>query len=587
MRGEVLRWLLLAGTADEGEVAALRVRGACVTGVLDLRYSEVPCPIVLADCHFTETPALYGARMRQLNLSRSHLPALEAATLHVDGVLRLTGCHIAGETKLGGARIAGALFADDAVLDGPVQLHHATVQDDLWAIGLHAPGGLRLSGATIGGQANLIRAHLGSPAEPPHNSTPPAETPPDQTPHDGAHPGETPPSETPSGETPPGETPPGETPPGETAAGERAPGRTPHDGTPPGETPPGETPTGETPPGETPSGATPPDRTPHDGTPPSETPPGETPPGQTPPGEAPPGETAPGETAPGETAPGRGPRGAGSGDGMALDAESLSVGSNVLADDLRAFGQIELRGARIPGRLVLTGARLSHPGRTALRASSCTIGELWMRHAHPVEGLVSVRRSRIDVLELRADTWADGVRLAGLTYTALNPPLPPSERLAMLDRDMDGHVPHSYEQLAADYRNRGDESAARTVQLARLRRHRRTLPWYARTWGLLQDVTVGYGYRPRRAAAWLVALLTAGTLAYGLHHPEPLKADEHPAFNPLFYTLDLLLPIIDFGQERSFKPAGAHQWLAYALVLLGWILATTIIAGTSRALSRQ
>lgn len=46
-----------------------------------------------------------------------------------------------------------------------------------------------------------------------------------------------------------------------------------------------------------------------------------------------------------------------------------------------------------------------------------------------------------------------------------------------------------------------------------------------------------------------------GTTVFGLHAPEPLKAGEHPPFNALFYTLDLLLPIIDFGQEKAFKTA--------------------------------
>jgi hypothetical protein len=100
-------------------------------------------------------------------------------------------------------------------------------------------------------------------------------------------------------------------------------------------------------------------------------------------------------------------------------------------------------------------------------------------------------------------------------------------------------------------------------------------------------VTVGYGFRPVWAAAWLAGLLAVGTAVFGPHPPAPLKADEHPPFNALFYTLDLLLPIIDFGQEKAFKPAGWHQWLAYALVIAGWVLATTIAAGITRTLSRQ
>lgn len=94
----------------------------------------------------------------------------------------------------------------------------------------------------------------------------------------------------------------------------------------------------------------------------------------------------------------------------------------------------------------------------------------------------------------------------------------------MLERDAEGYVPHAYEQLAAAYRQAGDDRAARNVQLAKQRRHRSTRPWYSRMWGYLQDVTVGYGFRPRWAAAWLAGLLAVGTTVFGLHAPEPLKA---------------------------------------------------------------
>jgi hypothetical protein len=55
----------------------------------------------------------------------------------------------------------------------------------------------------------------------------------------------------------------------------------------------------------------------------------------------------------------------------------------------------------------------------------------------------------------------------------------------------------------------------------------------------------------------------------------------------LIYTLDLLLPVIDFGQEHAFRPTGLWQWFAYALIASGWILATTVVAGITRTVTRQ
>ncbi|MFI6087076.1 membrane-associated oxidoreductase [Streptomyces sp. NPDC051218] len=273
--------------------------------------------------------------------------------------------------------------------------------------------------------------------------------------------------------------------------------------------------------------------------------------------------------------------------GTALQASNLSAGTDLHAMRLTARGRINLRGARIPGQLNFTHARLSNPGGMALRASSLAVGELWFKEAAPIEGSLTLRRSQLDLLRIAPETWPDEVRLDGLTYTTLDPHEPAERRLQILGRDSDGYVPYAYEQLSTAYRRIGDDAAARKVQLAKLRRHRTTLPWYAKAWGHLQDVTVGYGFRPTRAAVWLLSLLLIGSVTYAVREPVALKPKEAAEFNPVFYTLDLLLPIIDFGQEHAYASRGAYQWLGYALVIMGWTLATTIAAGVTRSISRQ
>ncbi|WP_030245895.1 hypothetical protein [Streptomyces sp. NRRL S-455] len=445
VRASVLRALLLSAPQEDGEIAALRLAGARITGVLRLQYADIDHAVRLSDCFFEEAPVLYGARLRQLNLRGSVLPGLVAATLRVDGVLRVSGCRFEGRpVRLGGAQIAGALFMDGARIEGPLtgqpalQLNHVTVGDGLSASGLRIRGEIRLTGASVAGSITFNESRM---------------------------------------------------------------------------------------------------------------------------------EVGPGEPA--------------------LDAETLAVEGDVLLRRVDVRGWIGLRGARIAGRLDLSHARLSNPGDAALRASSCTIGELWVRRSPPMEGTLNLRRTQMDVLFLEPESVPDEVLLDSLVYTSLSPHEPAERRLAMLERDGEGYVPHAYEQLTAAYRRIGDDEAARLVQLAKQRRHRGTLPWYGRLWGYVQDATVGYGFRPLRAAGWLVSLLVIGSVAYALHHPEPLKPDEAPQFNPVFYTLDLLLPVISFGQEGAFAPDGRYQWLSYALVLTGWILATTVVTGITRTVSRQ
>ncbi|MDQ0688943.1 hypothetical protein QFZ56_007906 [Streptomyces achromogenes] len=441
VRAEVIRALLLGSSSEPGEAPALRVAGAKITGVLDLRHAEIHHPIRLTSCHFQHSLELDGTHARQLDFSGSCLPALAATSLRVDGALRLTNCRVAGSVQLSNAVITSGIFLDHARLgnDGEwaLRLDHASVGADVRARGLVALGGIRLSTAHVAGAVDLEDAQVKNA------------------------------------------------------------------------------------------------------------------------------------------------------NGDALDAARLTVGTVLNAGGLTTEGRIRLTGAKVAGWISFIEAKLSNPGGVALGISSCEATQLTLRDAQPVSGDVKMHYASFKVIEAAPQVWPATVRLEGLTYEALAPRLPAADRLALLQRDADGFVPHSYEQLAASYRRVGDDADARTVQLAKQRRRRGTLPWYAKLWGYIQDATVGYGFRPTRAGGWLLALLLLGSAAYGTHHPPPVEHGKGPGLNAPIYTLDLLLPIIDFGQQNAFAPTGVFQWLSYLLIAVGWVLATTVAAGVTRTLSRQ
>jgi len=98
---------------------------------------------------------------------------------------------------------------------------------------------------------------------------------------------------------------------------------------------------------------------------------------------------------------------------------------------------------------------------------------------------------------------------------------------------------------------------------------------------------VGYGYRPWLAGLWLLGLLTLGTALFSLRNPAPTGNSPHMTFNAFIYTIDLLIPINLFGQRQAWNPQGPYQWLAYGLIAAGWILATALIAGITRVLTRN
>jgi hypothetical protein len=274
--------------------------------------------------------------------------------------------------------------------------------------------------------------------------------------------------------------------------------------------------------------------------------------------------------------------------GSALLASGIQTGGSVsLSGGFRAEGAVRLSRSRIGGALFLDHARLENPAGDAIRCRNTRARTLDLTGGLEAEGIADFRNSQFANIRAGAASWPRQVRLSGLSYDELAPSLSPSVRIQWLRRDVDGYLPRNYETLAAMYRTAGDDSSARQVLLAKERERRAQLPWYGQAWSRLQELTVGYGYRPLRAAAWLLAFLAAGTLVFGLHHPPPLAGAPHPAFNPFIYTLDLLVPLVDLGQRDAYDPQGPQRWLAYLLIAVGWIFVTTIAAGIARVLRRQ
>jgi hypothetical protein len=158
--------------------------------------------------------------------------------------------------------------------------------------------------------------------------------------------------------------------------------------------------------------------------------------------------------------------------------------------------------------------------------------------------------------------WPSQLRLRGFTYAALDEKekVSAGERLGWLTRDRDGYSPQPYEQLAAVYRREGREQDAREVAIARQRARRRTLALPGRLWSLLLDVAIGYGYRTWLAGVWLLGWWAAGTLVFAAaypHHLIPAAPNApHPAFQPVIYALDVLLPVVDLNQQEFWIPAG-------------------------------
>ncbi|KUL23992.1 hypothetical protein [Streptomyces regalis] len=254
-------------------------------------------------------------------------------------------------------------------------------------------------------------------------------------------------------------------------------------------------------------------------------------------------------------------------------------------------GGIMLDGATFGSSLVVEHVRLHLADDQEVSLRSIQAPELRFMPERPEGGRIILANATVGRLVDRADSWPGPGRLdvTGFSYETLAPggPFPLAARLAWLADATPEYSPEPYDRLAASLRVAGEDVSANEVVLARLRRRRETLPLVLRAWDGFQDIVLGYGYRPARGLFWLVSLWVAGSLWFAYYPPPPLSAEQAPHWQPAIYTLDLLLPVLDLGQEAAWRTSGASQWIALSLVILGWLLATILTAGAAAVILRR
>jgi hypothetical protein len=278
----------------------------------------------------------------------------------------------------------------------------------------------------------------------------------------------------------------------------------------------------------------------------------------------------------------------------ALAADGLTVGSDMFCRrGFRADGEIRLLGADIGGQLDFEGATLTNPGGVALDLERVRTRSLILRLKVPPEGTVDLTRAQVDTCDDSQAAWPGDLRLRGFMYGRLNslPEVDATTRLRWLERDPGGYFPEVYEQLAAAYRNAGQDDDTRAVAIAKQRRRRQTLNWRGKAWNTLLHWTVGYGYETWKAGAWLLVLVGLGWGIFDIAHPAHLVAakppGQRPGFNAGLYTLDVLLPFADLGYQGAWIAMGWARWPYLGWNLAGWVLITAVVAALSGLIKRD
>jgi hypothetical protein len=304
-------------------------------------------------------------------------------------------------------------------------------------------------------------------------------------------------------------------------------------------------------------------------------------------------------------------------DGIALDLTGLITPGDVLANDgFRAAGEVRMRNADITRDLDFRDAQLHGGGGLDARGFRVG-GRLIWKLDQPSEGLVNLSSGQVSLLDDTIRSWPEKKYvLAGLVYrTAMDDKneISVDQRLRWLSDTKDYNAT-AYQQLAEAYRLVGEEKAAETISIASMRdlRKRGDLRRRSRLWNSFLDWTVGYGYRLHRP---FLALLVLGVIGYFIYqaaqHADLMFSTQtqqggvhvsanancpagYPCFNPFVYSFQLLIPGLDLREATYWWPdSSKHPWglpltiYTWVMIVLGWVLATAVVAGITQLFRRR
>ncbi|MFJ6567082.1 oxidoreductase [Streptomyces sp. NPDC091292] len=276
--------------------------------------------------------------------------------------------------------------------------------------------------------------------------------------------------------------------------------------------------------------------------------------------------------------------------GDPLFTSGTTPARGTLVQRFECQGGIRLDDGRFGDALDLTHARFTLKDDQELSLRRVQTPELRFLGERPPHGRVVLSGARVVNLVDKSTSWPGpgSLQMGGFSYENLVPvgSFPLTRRLEWIAAATPEYSPEPYERLAAVLRDSGEDADAREVLLAKQRRRRETLPPAAKLWGYAQDWTVAYGYRPGRAAVWMAVLWAVSAIAFSHADHPPVRPGEHPEWNAPLFALDLLVPVMNLGQDGYWRLTGTWQWAATAVIILGWILATAVAAGATRLLSR-
>ena len=295
--------------------------------------------------------------------------------------------------------------------------------------------------------------------------------------------------------------------------------------------------------------------------------------------------------------------------GVALNLDRAHVAGSVRLDaGLKCAGRVRMAGVRVEGDIDCSRARFDVVGDgawgtdLALRLDRARVGGALVlrRLGAPLQG-ASLEGARVGTLADDHSAWGERLALDGFSFHRLAPDAPADAafRIDWLARQLPAHLGADWRaapwrQTIRVLRRMGHDRSARELAIERETRLRQVgrigvgepgaLRWLLRCGHAAFGALAGYGHRPLRLLAalgvvWILgAVLFSQVARVGQMAPAHLSvyADPavatcraatgrwdgcdalppvYPAFSPLLYSLDQLLPGVDLRQLRHWVPA--------------------------------
>jgi hypothetical protein len=228
---------------------------------------------------------------------------------------------------------------------------------------------------------------------------------------------------------------------------------------------------------------------------------------------------------------------------------------------------------------------------------------VWRGLVKKPKGKLNLENASLTNLDDDEASWPEAGNLAidGLMYGTLTSRVPVNAKTRLqwlILRNPNNLSIQPYEQLSNIFRQMGLRDDTKDVAIAKQKFIRKNLKSFSRLWSWILDTTISYGYRPEKVILlFIVPIIIIGSIIFTLTFKAGVMestasqqqlSGKNLVFDPMGYSLDVFLPIVDLHQENAWEPDPSKQggiivqYYMYFHILAGWFFTTLAVAAVTR-----